>query len=80
MNIQWEQEIPAEDGTEAWTISTDYDDHAEEFWAEIVGSGPYTWEVGECFPGGRVLETGEATTLEQAQQQAEQAFSRAVNQ
>ncbi len=80
MNIQWEQEIPAEDCTEAWTMSTEYGDHADEYLAEVVGSGPYTWEVGECLPGGRVLETGEAATLEQAQQQAEQAWTRALNQ
>ncbi|WP_370944028.1 hypothetical protein AB5J62_33645 [Amycolatopsis sp. cg5] len=78
----WEQEVPGQDGDELWSFSTEYDGRAEDYYAEVAatGGGPYVWTVGECFPGGRELETGKADTPEQAQQQAEQAFARAVNQ
>lgn len=67
---EWEQDVPGDDGTDVWAFSTEYGDHAEDYYAEVTGSGPWTWTVGECFTGGRELERGQADTLEAAQQAA----------
>ncbi len=75
---EWEQEIPDEDGTDVWSFSSEYGDRAEDYYAEVTGHGPSEWAVGECFPAGRLLETGKAETLKQAQHDAEQAWKRAV--
>ncbi|OXM69647.1 hypothetical protein [Amycolatopsis vastitatis] len=77
---EWIEDVPEEDGRPVWTLSTDYDERAEIFFADVTGGGPCTWRVGECFPDGRILTTGEAGTVEEAQRQAEQAFARAVAQ
>lgn len=76
---EWIEDVPETDGRPVWTFSTDYDDCTEIYHAEVTGDGPCTWTVGECFPDGRTIETGESDTVEEAQQRAQQAFARAVN-
>jgi bacterioferritin-associated ferredoxin len=75
---EWHEEIPEPDGTVSWSFSTEYNDRAEQYFAEITGEMPFTWTVGECTRGDRVLETGEADTLEEAQRAAQRAFGEVV--
>ncbi len=75
---EWIDDVPETDGRPVWTFSADYDGTAELYHAEVTGEGPCTWRVSECFPEDRVIEAGEADTVEGAQQLAAQAFARAV--
>lgn len=70
----WDQDWQAEDGSDLWTFyAEDAEAHASHY-AEVSGTGPYHWAVGEAFPEGRSVTKGQAATLENAQQQAVNAL------
>ncbi|MFD6073031.1 hypothetical protein [Amycolatopsis lurida] len=68
----WDLDVPDENGTDAWVMSTDYADQISEYHAVITGEGPFAWRVSEA-AGGVDLAFGESSTLEEAQQDAEAA-------
>ncbi|WP_410662034.1 hypothetical protein [Amycolatopsis sp. lyj-84] len=80
LEFGWWKDIDSDEGTDVWFLMAESDYLAENYWAKVVDGGAYTWEVGMGFPEGKVLANGESDTLEQAQQQAERAWTRVVNQ
>ncbi|WP_370944029.1 hypothetical protein AB5J62_33650 [Amycolatopsis sp. cg5] len=71
-------QFPNEDGIDTWFLVAEDDNLAENYWAEVPTSGPYAWKVCMSPQAGIVLDNGEATSLEQAKHDAEQAWKRAV--
>lgn len=66
----FDQDWEAEDGSPVWSFYSMDAEAYEDHYVEVSGHGPFTWTVGEAFPGGRVVRTGHAETLEDAQQVA----------
>lgn len=66
----WKQDWTANDGSQVWTFYTEDAEKYQEWYVDVSGHGPFTWSVGEAFPGGRTLRSGRAEQLEDAQQVA----------